>query len=376
MKKVLLLSAAAMLTASAVMAESDITPAGYRYNTGATFRTHPTGAAGANLVINAWETYNCADYWQDGLVMLNGGQVQSKPLAEQTQGTGLVNGISIVDLGGTCGKVLAISGQNSKINDWFASHGYNNPEIPSMTAFPGYFHLNFFLHPQMTPMGGATDNRKIRVRVTLNRYANDLTDSHESDGAIQGHLPTNQCGNPAGTGINMNTGEFIKHYNDDPQEDFEFDGESDYYLWNPERWMVYEFDGWCPENEPGNPANFGPVYFKVKHSNNMTGTLFIRSIEFLEIGAGDNAHATPTKTFVNFTIAPKKSSTGISGISADNDAFGYTIAGNTATFAVDAAIYSVTGARIATAAAGEPTTLASGFYVATADGKSVKFAIR
>lgn len=96
MKRFLLLSATAILTASAAMAENDITPAGYKYNSGASFSTHPTGASGANLAINAWEVYNCADYWQDGLVMLNGGQIQNKPIAEQTQGTGLVNGISIV----------------------------------------------------------------------------------------------------------------------------------------------------------------------------------------------------------------------------------------------------------------------------------------
>ncbi|MDE6303862.1 MAG: hypothetical protein K2M01_03465, partial [Paramuribaculum sp.] len=61
---------------------------------------------------------------------------------------------------------------------------------------------------------------------------------------------------------------------------------------------------------------------------------------------------------------------------ADAQALNVTVNGNTVSFTENAEVYAVSGAKVAAVAAGESVELAAGFYVAAANGKSVKFAVK
>ena len=120
MKKLLLLVATAFVAISVNAQEwEDITPSGYDFSSMEVGPYVPQaffhGANHADLSNNKVPVPTIADqYYNNGLFFVSGGQYNNP---EQPYAANLQAGLAIVDLGGEVGKVMALSGQNSKINE-------------------------------------------------------------------------------------------------------------------------------------------------------------------------------------------------------------------------------------------------------------------
>lgn len=378
MKNLLLLSAAVLFSAATVMAtDTDITPKAYDYNNATSFSYCPSVGMGANFNLNysvpLFTALNGTEYWNDGLVAVSGGSFLSHIDA-------LTAGTSIVDLGGTTGKVLCISGMNSTINDELKELYGVDMNIPSCTSSMAWFNINWFTDPNNTPKMDAGSSlfpsTTIRVRIHLNVYTNSIatnTAAINSAYCVDDQNNVKPSGSNTAEGVALNTDEFGKFWDDLPSEGLEEDDEG-LPFWNPAQWMVYEYDTFCKTDEDG--VTYGPLRIKMEMNATTlaSSTIFIKKIEFIEkTENSDPIGLTRTKTYEYFTLAP--SPAGVSSATVDN-APEYTINGQAVTFTEDAVVYSLSGSVVAEAEAGVAQTLNKGFYVAKVGDKGVKFVIR
>jgi hypothetical protein len=380
MKKSLLLSAALCAAISSSATVTDITPSGYLFNNVTEFSYYEKGCGGSNIATPAWDTVDGTNSFNNGLVSVcgnpnyfaanDGGKANFSKDDNKGGFTALINGTSLVNLGGEVGQVLCLNGVNSTLNDKLTELYGIDLNIPKMNQVTGWFNINFFSDPNTTPKNDPK-HYNVRCRVTLNVYHNAIT-----EGVLMTNpfLVANMGGHsnvPATD--NIYTADFIKYVDDDPTGDPEEDGDN--LVWNPNTWVVYEKNIQIGADEDG--QSFSPVRLKFGIENKIhDGAILIKSVEFFSVSADDASVATSDDAVkTTITLKPNPAASGIANVAA-NTAAEYSINGNAVTFGENATVYAISGAQVANAVAGEPVALKAGFYVANVGGKGVKFVIK
>ncbi len=305
MKKQLLSMAALFMMGSAIAQENvDLTPSIYKYSNQpvgeykiATFFTGANIPAPCDNVVQ--------EYYDNGLFIVAGGQFANPA---QSYAADLQAGTSVVDLGGEVGKVLCVNGVNSQYNT------LNSLNYPQCTGGLNWFNFNWFTDPNNTPMDGTEEAPNIRVRVVLNMYANTLDEA--ANVINTAYMMTNQ-GNviPAGSntaeGVAVTTGNFAETYEDgEPVED-----DNGNYVYDPTKWMVYEWDTYCPVPESG--AASTPMRLKMEfNAGNLAGaTVFIKEVSFTKLAENtEPILGTRKKSFVTYAVDPQVVETAIGTI--------------------------------------------------------------
>jgi hypothetical protein len=109
------------------------------------------------------------------------------------------------------------------------------------------------------------------------------------------------------------------------------------------------------------------------------GTLYVKEIELTPIESFSHPEQLLTSTANAASTAEytPATTTGIDSVNTNSNVATFSINGNEVTFSADAEIFSISGAKAATAKAGQSVTLNGGFYVArTINGTSSKFIIK
>lgn len=346
MKRRLLFSAAVLMMAAGAMAQTDITPSRYK------FANQQVGpyvfdyfhAGGSNP--GAADLQVVRDGFPDGCFMFGGAKVTYTSM-DVAATKALQAGINIVDLSGNVGKVLCFRGKDS-------NYKIGNPT----TETPNWFNLNFFTDPARTPISvdeGVTN--KIRVRIVYSAYKNIIE--------IGKSINTFYCSTAANNVIPKgDNGKHLVIPEDfaarDEVGDLDVNEDENYY-YDPTRWAVYEFDTWVPE-ESG-----APTRLKIEFPASGDYTLFIKEIQFLTEVTGNPAK----KEIVTYAPNP----TSVKKVLGDKQIF-YVIDGNNVTFADNAEVYAISGAKVADANADSPLTLDKGFYVVKVGQKTAKLSIK
>ena len=288
MKKLLLLGAAA-ITAMGAMADlpaatpftggADITPDAYKfYEYDGEWRGFVSSNAGqpANLDV-AWyanHIMNGEIPFNDGVIVTGGQQayVDGKPFEN------LQNATQVVDFGGNLGKCLVINGYKSNLESKLKELGvdcgtlkkFEGTKVDDSGATVGNAVnaiLYFMLDPETLGAQLAAGKNKIRVRITMNAYHgfNAATFAQPTTVKIycntdQNNVSSVEC--PVGGEPNnpISYDEFVRFNYEVPEfldelraggfpedaieailnEPYENDNSA--YEWNPERFMVLEFD--------------------------------------------------------------------------------------------------------------------------------------
>ena len=282
MKKYLLIAVAALFAANVSAQElEDITPAGFYYSDMETGPFRPDGYyAGANLqragVGAVPFTTIFEECGEKGLFLLSGAPPASP---ENLKAEELIAGMAIVDLGGEVGKVLAVSGINSKINEKMkAEFPEWTGNLPLATAEHSLWNFNWTSDPKNTPITDGTNN--IRMRFVMNVFANEFSESDDIIGATYNSTATRNVIPAGANGVapHVKSGEFIQRYEDgDPVEG------DDGYMWDPTRWLVYEFDTNAPAEESI------PIRMKMEvvAAQMHNATIFIKEIKFFKLSEED-----------------------------------------------------------------------------------------
>jgi hypothetical protein len=382
MKKLLLIAALAMTVSSSVFAitEEDITPAGYSFSKLTTFAASPFTFTGANIGVPVWTTCKGADNYHDGMLVIGGGQFAN---TAQPYYKDACAGISIVDLGGEVGKVFAMSGVNSKVNDKLKELYNVDMQIPSCTGSLNWFNLNWFTDPNNTPKSataaganGVPTDCNIRVRLVMNVFANTLGETNaivNKSYAVSDQGGINPVNDNTAAKTEIFSGEFCKYYADDPTTPEE-DANGN-LIWDPTRWLVYEFDTWCPANSEDG-TTFSPLRLKMEFNqgNFASATVFIKEISFSKITDNDAPIVnTRSHTWKTYQLTP---ATGIQRVTSDNGTVQFTKEGNNVKFAAPTTVYTADGRKVAEAKEGANVGLNSGIYVAKSGKSNVKFVVK
>lgn len=395
MRKFLLLSAAACLAASASAGVTDVTPKGYDFDTTeeVPFLNAYSNAEWGHAQWNpsAYFASKYPELYKDGLVLMIGPGINDN-------WDSFLNGTKIVDLGGEVGKVLCFGGINSNAQAALEARNIN-VTLPTYETNPGYMIPFWHADPKVdnSKVEGEVENA-CRVQIVLNIFENipSGTDTHfqpyiqmganwqpndDNDCARQVYSDE-FCYNWGEAEAENNQIDWAAATDDDKalystQEGEYFEGLGDEkfgYVWNPNRWLVLEWD--VPFGSYGEDgADDCPLKIKMEMPELNGATVFIKSIKFLMKDADEESITPQTRrrTWKYMTVDP--STNGINDVLAAA-ALNVTVDGNNVTFAEAAEVYTVTGAKVATVAAGQTVSLANGFYVASSNGKSVKFVVK
>lgn len=288
MKRNLLLALIMMGASTVVNAQEDITPSGYKWNeTGVLPAISSVNVVGSNPAVPAFTTWKGETEYNNGLIGLDDNAAAAY--------TNVTTGMSIVDLGGEVGKVLAIRGAacNNVETDLKTATG-RDITLPQMAAATTWFDLNFFTDPNNTPTSSSEEealptDAYIHVKLVFNLYTDDQTSEQEKNNEaanITGILAAGNQNNlkPAG---GVAGGKYYAYNFFTTEKEGEYAGEPAYddngnATWDATRWAVYEFDTWCPS-----AAEDGTIYtpLRLKLSCNNWGnfsteTLFIKELTF------------------------------------------------------------------------------------------------
>lgn len=310
MKKLLLFGAAALATVGA-MAQTDITPKGYNFGEVKALPFcsdwyHP----GANFVSTTkgiWEDFEeLSKHYNDGLIVVaSGGQAQGNF-------DNYANGVQLIDLGGEVGQVFAFVGslgaKDSEGNvvgktpkELLKEYYLPNVDWDKVTVpgggIAGYT-LNFFSDPNNTPVRATG---YVKVKITMNVFTADYNANKDAFSQIyfvdnQGNneIKTDLLSKDAG-GKSVNDAQVTENMNVHPDmftatEEFmgfevpstnEYDGT---FVWDPTKWMVYEFDVNCLEPDTnGKKATPFRVKFQATGSEATRAmAYFIKDITFTQ----------------------------------------------------------------------------------------------
>lgn len=389
MKKSLLFLAAATVAVSAIAQDLvDITPARYNFTTATKLPNIIANTGGNEWNLSAgFYTPEIAAQNEDGLLIING---NGKSLLE----SGMRNGMSLINLGGTCGQVFAFCRADNSVNEALAAAGVKNANLVSYGG-QSYDHLCWMgdaRQPQSDNGKAGADmagvHNRIRISMELNVHSSDAhMTANAAAGVMKAYMNTTQIGvTPENDNVIADTkkitlGEFARRWDEVAKEGNVPEGDLDeaesndegLMTWNPERWLVYEFDTYLPKTD-GDGTSYGPLFIKMELPGSGNGsTIFFRNIKFQVVpdgapGVEDNARP---RVWRYYTLGD---AAGVGNVAAD--AVSYTVNGQSATFANGAQIYSIAGARVAQAAPGQAVSLAKGLYVATSNGKTVKVVIK
>lgn len=350
--KQILLSLAMIMTAGGAFAQDvDVTPSKYKYADKEVGQEAIDGfVTGANIAAPCDKLIE--EKYNNGMLIVAGGQFgnTAQPYAKDLQA-----GTSIVDLGGEVGKVLCINGKNSKFNETY------NVKFPQCTGTLNWFNFNWFMDPKNTPTISGKEvsdaTRNIRVRVVLNVYSNK---PGAADNIINSAYMVSNQGNmmPANSkeaeGVAITTGEFIKTYIEDGQPE---EGPNGEYIYDPTKWMVYEWDTYCPT--PVDEQTGVPLRLKMEmNQGNLAGsTVFIKEVSFTKLADSSERIAGNARRKTIKTLK-QAVATGISSINAS------------ASNGVKE-IYTLNGTRV-----NAGTQLGQGLYIVKEGGKTTKMVIK
>lgn len=258
MKQILLGIAITLMGGVNLYAQSskDITPAKYKYSTrpvgqeaisGFITTANPKAADINNLIQTKYD---------DGLFFVCGGQMGN--IANQKR---LLEGTSIVDMGGEVGKVLCINGANSDFNDIY-NVNYSKNNKGNIT---GWVNLNWTTDPatEHTTNGSATAPN-IHVKIVMNVYAGSTNQFKDLN--IFDYVKT------------LGKADGKEHSTQPAVIPNEFYTEGSYDI---TKWMTYEFDTYCNNSEDSNPLRLS-LNISNKGAINNT-TIFIKEISFTKI---------------------------------------------------------------------------------------------
>lgn len=269
MKQILLGIAITLMGGVNLYAQSsqDITPAKYKYSTRSVEKEVVDGFFnGANISVDLMKSFLESHQNTDGIFAINGGQMPNGTNAKSDK---LKAGISIVDMGGEVGKVLCINGAKSNFNTTF---NVDYPQCLSDDNF-GYLWLNWF-SDNRTPICSNTE-RKIRIKVVMNIYANEANASSNVIGQVLAKTKTNVMA-------------VTKNITSIKPTDFYTNNSYDIT-----KWITYEFDAYCPTND----AN--PIRLMMNLPNKDAidnATIFIKEITFTKLSTTTNTDNYNTST--------------------------------------------------------------------------------
>lgn len=295
MNKLLLCGACAMMGASA-MAQAelrDITPAGYdfdKYEVGQNFKLTLPGeqAATWQLKSNSWDALGgAAAMEKDGQFTVE--FLQNQP-ADNTEEylTALNKGCTIQDFGGNLGKCLVFTQQWSPFTgntDQYEHYGV----LPADGKNPTNRFYYLYLNPETTPAAW-TPNIRCRVVLNIARRArhqfasnNPVFSMYAMSDAQQNIYPKGDNDIAAANTLDGHNfawweGETrnVAHITEDMAYAQNDDSSRNEYFWNPDRFIVYEFDTFT------GGAEDGAIRF-LMHMRGTNSTIIIKEIKFFEI---------------------------------------------------------------------------------------------
>lgn len=381
MKKTLLLSLVALAVSANVMADEDdwrdITPAAYNFNQATDIpnivsaATYGTGQW--NLSAGIWQKVK--DEYKDGLIVLNG--------SGRDDLAGTKAAMSILDMGGTCGKVFAYNKSDGDVNADLQKLGIS---ADLKQAGWAYDHLCWYSDPDKTE-----ELTPVRVSMEINIHSsNSRITSNAALGVMKAYINTDQIGvtpvqDDATVAENkvVTLGEFTKRWDEAAKEGRVADSELDETAenedgqaeWNPERWMLYEFDCFLPEGD-ADVTSYGPLFVKMELKGDFCGsTLFIRNLKFYHLTDGEQNYDNPrTRVWKYYTVG--SSTEGITEVSNSDKDLQLSVNGNEVTVNENANIYTLSGAQVASVSACQAARLAKGAYIVSANGKSAKVLVK
>lgn len=399
MKKILLLAAAASMAASAMAADVfpkasemdgvDLTPAGYAFTTydkefvGYT----ATDVLPWNMNVNWYrDNYVAKDQTiGDGLIVVTGGQVYNKAeniavLSEATK---------IIDMGGTVGKVYCLNFSGSNFPAKYKE--LTGADLQIGEAIAGAQPLLFwhFDHTKLEKYLGQKKNdadwMPLRVRMEVNIYANKQSSKGNYWKAYvnddQNNVrPADKEDNAAGD-ILVDPAEFAYRWCEkdptSPTDAAIWDegpnkgaGE-----WNPNRWLVYEWDINVAAPETEEELFKGNIRIKNEipgGANHDSFTVLIRGI-YLYAPANESReyiYAKRPRTWNTYEVGPATGA-GVKDVEAAD--FQFSVNGGTATFSAPAQVYNLSGALVAE---GTAANLSKGLYIAKSGSKTVKLVVK
>lgn len=258
MKQILLGIAITLMGGVNLYAQSsqDITPAKYKYSTRSVgqeaisgfFTTANPTAADINNLIQA--------KYDDGLFFVCGGQMGNT--ANQKR---LLEGTSIVDMGGEVGKVLCINGANSDFNNIY-NVSYHKNNSGNIT---GWVNLNWTTDPATEhTTNGSETAPNIHVKIVMNVYAGSTNQFKDKN--IFDYVKT------------LGKADGKEHSTQPAVIPNEFYTEGSYDI---TRWMTYEFDTYCNNSEDSKPLR---LTLNISNSGVINNTtIFIKEISFTKI---------------------------------------------------------------------------------------------
>lgn len=383
MKKFLLFSASALMAMSASAGLIDVTPKAYDFNSGLNI---PFVNAYSNADWGHAE-WNPSVYWlgknpehyKDGCVLMIGPQLKANYDAIMDQC------YNVVDLGGNIGKVLVINHPGSNINNVLKEAYGVDAKLPEVTTEPGYMIPFWHSDPEATYTEAEVEN-PIRVRVVLNIYQPTLS---ETQSVFQPYIQMGgnwQPNNDNEAPRNVYSGDFAYLWgelqDDDtfgpldfatatPDDLDKYVNDDEINVWNPNRWMVYEWDVLGAKNEDDDDAKEAPIKIKMELPGS-NAAIMIKSIQFFVKDAEEEGIPATTrrKSWIYLSSNPAS----VEGVAADAvKTLNVTVNGNTVSFGEVASVYTATGVLVAE---GAELNLANGFYVAVANGKTAKFVVK
>ena len=258
MKQILLGIAITLMGGVNLYAQSsqDITPAKYKYSTrsvgqeavdGFFTAANPKAADINNLIQTKYD---------DGLFFVCGGQMGNT--ANQKR---LLEGTSIVDMGGEVGKVLCINGANSDFNNIY-NVSYHKNNSGNIT---GFVNLNWTTDPKTEhTTNGSETAPNIHVKIVMNVYAGSTNQFKDLN--IFDYVKT------------LGKADGKEHSTQPAVIPNEFYTEGSYDI---TKWMTYEFDTYCNNSEDSKPLRL-TLNISNKGAINNT-TIFIKEISFTKI---------------------------------------------------------------------------------------------
>lgn len=348
-------------------AEEDITPSRYLFSEQAVGRfTVNATNAGANPPAG-WAVP--VDNYDNGFLVLAGGPAVFTGLTA-AQPAAIQEGLNIVDLGGSIGKVLVLRGKSSAYDAGTAmGAGYNG----------AWFNMNFYTDKTKTPTvkqyvdegmttAEATKKATVRVRLVFSIAENAIS----STGSFLGKFYTSNAQN------NTSPTDFNTHSpfpSDAFQATDEFgdplpndEGEAHY---DPTKWMLYEFDTTVPE--PAGLPNRLKIELTATAGN---GTLLIKELRFIKDPTGEPV----TRKMVTYTPG----TTGLNFLQSLYGQLQVALEGNTVRLmnvnaGEQVAIYDTTGRLVksfTTKVENDCFELTNGLYVVRSGQMSTKISVR
>lgn len=357
----------------------DITPANFNFNQCESFCGF--------LESDGQKAWNMSNNWmldnyqklENGGIMVLGGQYA----ANATKTADLLTGCSLIDFGGSCGKVLCINASGTGFNDELKAQFGADVNIPSMTT-AGAFPLFFWMPDPKAMAHNALDGEgtgqavRMRVRFEMNVWSGRANDGAEEWTRFFECYANDDQNNVKPAGSNTATGIAVT------PDDFKYSwcekdasDPSDVSLWeeghggaqgtwNPYRWMTYEMDIPIPNDGKAD----GVLQFCTRLKNEYRGcgnsALLIRKIEwYIPDAATEHNWGEYTNArgkFYNYYTdmqAPKVVSAGEDGVQAVST-----------TLSSTHEVYNLNGARVA------GSKLSKGIYVVKNGSKAQKVVVK